>query len=86
MNSTANAVEIGLSGPTSQNPSADVTERPTKMLITTAAMILSDFSAGHKISRTTATVAIVLGTTPSLSVANSSSWIGTGPVSRTRAP
>ena len=43
-------------------------------------------SASHRITRTAATVSVVLSTAPSATVPNSSSAIGTAPVSRTRTP
>ena len=49
-------------------------------------MIFPDFSARYRMPSTISTVATLLMTMPSCTVANSSSAIGTGPVRRTRAP
>ena len=51
----------------------------------TAAISLSERSASHRIKSTMAKVMVPLSAAFSLIVANSSSAIGTGPVSRTRA-
>ena len=51
----------------------------------TARMIFGEFSASHRMTSTMTTVPIAFGNAPSCKVANSSSWIATGPVSRTRA-
>ena len=49
-------------------------------------MIFAECSAIQRINSTTSTVPIPLTIAPSATVANSSLAIGTGPVSRTRAP
>ncbi len=85
-NRTAKATEIGLSDPTIINPKAAVIERPTKMLISTAAMMRGDRKASHRMPTRKASETMALMSAFSRSVANSSSWIGTGPVRRTRAP
>ncbi len=86
MNSTAKATEIRLSAPTIMRPTAAVIANPTARLIETARMMRYDFSASHRMSSTTPSVTAPLRKAPSLSVPNSSSAIGTGPVSRTVAP
>ncbi len=75
-NSTAKAIEIGLSEPTIASPSAAVIARPTKMLISTATMILADRSASHRMPIRKASETMALSSAFSLSVPNSSSWIG----------
>jgi len=85
MNSTAKAIEIGLSAVVIHRPSAAVITSPAKVARKTARMIRGERSASHRISSTTATVPRMFATAPSLSVPNSSSWIATSPVSRTRA-
>jgi len=63
-------------------PTAAVIERPTAMQMNTAKMIRIQRKASHKMRSTMAMVAVALSTAFSLIVANSSSAIGTGPVSR----
>ena len=58
---------------------------PMEMLRNTARMIFGDFSASHRIMSTTMMVPIAFSVAWSFSVPNSSSWIATAPVSRTRA-
>ena len=53
------------------------------MLISTATMIRADRSASHRMPIRKASETSALSSAFSLSVLNSSSWIGTGPVSRT---
>jgi len=84
-NRTANAIEIGLSAPTIHNPSAAVTASPAVMLRNTARMMRGDLSASHRMVSTTMMVPIAFSAAWSLMVANSSSWIGIAPVSRSRA-
>ena len=48
-------------------------------------MIRGECSASHRMISTMTMVPMTLTTAPSWTVANSSSAIGTGPVSRTRA-
>ncbi len=55
-NSTANAIEIGLSAPTIRNPIAAVMASPMKMLMNTARMIFGDLSASHRMVSTTTMV------------------------------
>ena len=86
MNSTANAMEIRLSAPTSMKPIAAVTSRPTSVLANTATIRRPDRSASQRMTSTASTVTIPLSAKPSLTVPNSWSFSGMGPVSRTVTP
>ena len=55
------------------------------MLMSTATMMRAERSASHRMPIRKASETSALSSAFSLSVPNSSSWIGTGPVSRTRA-
>ena len=66
-------------------PIAAVTDSPTTRQTKTARMMRAQRSAIHRMNSTTAIVTEALRTAFSLIVANSSSAIGTGPVSRSRA-
>ena len=82
-NRTANAIDSRLSEPTIIRPTAVVMERPIKRLTNTAKMIFGECSAIQRMNSTTDMVPIPLTTAPSATVENSSSAIGTGPVSLT---
>ena len=86
MNRTANATEIRFSAPTSMKPSAAVAIRPTTVLVNTATMSRPDFSASHSRNSTAATVIAPFTANPSLTVPNSWSFSGIGPVSLTVTP
>ena len=64
---------------------AAVIASPEKMLIKTATMIRAEPSASHKIPIRNPSDTRVLSSQCSLSVPNSSSWIGIEPVRRTLA-
>ncbi len=80
-NSTAKATEIKLSAPTIMIPTAAVAARPTTTLKVTERTIRPDFKARQMMKRTIKEVATALSPAPSAIVANSSSAIGTRPVS-----
>ena len=84
-NSTAKATEIRLNRPISSSPTAAVIGRPTRRLTNTANISLGLRKASHRMNSTMAKVIAPLSAAFSLMVANSSSAIATGPVSRTRA-
>ncbi len=86
MNRTANATESRFSEPTIISPAAVVIERPINRFTNTAKMIFGECNAIQRMNSTTITVPIPLTIAPSWTVENSSLAIGTGPVSRTRAP
>ena len=84
-NSTANDTEIRLNAPTIKRPNAAVSDKPTNRLMNTARMSRFERSASHRMNSTMPSVMMPLSSAFSFSVANSSSAIGTGPVSRTVA-
>jgi hypothetical protein len=66
-------------------PAAAVIESPTTKHMNTAKMMRNQRSASQRMNSTTAMVTVALSAAFSLMVANSSSAMATGPVSRTRA-
>jgi hypothetical protein len=84
-NSTKNATESGFSVPTSAKPSAAAMASPQTRAIRVARMVRQERSASHRISSTAASVTRPLKTACSCRTLNCESFIGTSPVSRTRA-
>ena len=86
MNSTAKAMEMRFSAPTSHSPTAAVMSSPTSVQANTARISRAECSAIHSRRRTAATVMMLFSAKPSLTVPNSWSLSGIGPVRRTRTP
>ena len=86
MNRTANAIEIKFSFPTTRSPAAAVTQKPTTSARVTGQTIRQERSARKRIIRTEITVPAMVAGALSRKLPNSSSLIGTWPVSRMLAP
>ncbi len=65
-------------------PMAAVTTRPAAIVLTTATTSRHEASAIHRIVSTIVAVSTLLRTSPWAVLANSSSAIGTGPLTRVR--
>ncbi|TPW00381.1 MAG: hypothetical protein USCAAHI_00173 [Beijerinckiaceae bacterium] len=84
-NSMANAIEIGFNAPTRRNPKPAVITKPTVKVMATARTSRHERKASQRMASTVSPVTVLLKAKPFLTLANSSSDIGTGPVRRTFA-
>ena len=81
-----NATEITLNAPAKNSPTAVVISKPVRTVSMIEKISRNDRTANHSITTMIAIISPAIGPAFSVSVANSSSEIGTGPVRRTRTP